>query len=95
VFGFLFALYILRAALAVFGVVGGRLKRLAADGAPFCSVIPENLRFQRLPFLIFQQHMTEEFAVDGVGNALYTDAFLTVIQQQAVAVIIVAAEFAD
>jgi len=78
--GFLFALYILRTVTAIFGVVGGRLKRLATDETPFCGIISENLRFQGLSLFIFQQHMPKEFAVDGVGNALHTDAFLTVIQ---------------
>jgi len=37
----------------------------------------------------------EEFAVDGVGNALNTDALVSVVQQDAVSLIIVAAHISD
>jgi len=95
VFSLLSALDILCAVLTVFGVVGCGLERLTADRAPFCGVVAENLRFQRLPFFVFQQYVAEEFAVDGVGYALYTDAFLAVIQQDTVAIVIVTADFAN
>ena len=61
--GLLLALDDWRTILAVFGVVGFRLKYLAANRAPFRGVIAEDFRFQRLSRLIFQQHMTEEHAV--------------------------------
>jgi len=39
--------------------------------------------------------MPEEFTVDRVGNALYANAFFSIIQQEAVTVIIVATEITD
>ena len=39
--------------------------------------------------------MPEEFAIDGVGNALHADAFLAIIQQEAVSAVIVAADFSN
>jgi len=95
VLGLLFSLNVLSAIDAIFGVVGGGLKHLAADGAQFCGVVPENLCFQRLHLLVLQKHMPEEFAVDGVRDALRANMLFAVIQQEAVIVIIVAAVFAD
>ena len=86
---FLLSLNVLRTATAILGVVGFRLKRLAADRASLCGVISEDFRFQRLPLLVLQQHMSEEFAVDGVGYALYTNTFFAVVQQDTVAIVIV------
>jgi hypothetical protein len=84
-----------RAIATVFRVVGFGLESCAANRAPFCGFITENIRFEWKSLFIFQQHPPEELAVDGIGNALNANAALAVVQQEAVAVVIVAADSAD
>ena len=69
----LLSLHVVGTIFTIFSIVGFRLKRLAADRASLCGVITKNLRFQRQSLFIFQQNTPEEFAVDGIGNALNTD----------------------
>ena len=52
---------------------------------------PPEIRFQRL--VLWQYRPAEPLAADGIGNRLWADTFLTIVQQQAVAVIVVTAGF--
>ena len=80
---------------AVFGTVGGGGKGLAADGAPFQRLPLENPSFQSFPFLIFQQHMAEELAADGIRIALGASDRLAPVQIQAISIVVVAAQALD
>ena len=80
---------------AIFGVVGGWGKGLAAYRTAFQGIILENLRFEGLSFLILQQHMTEHLTTDGIGNTLRAGNFLAPAKIEAVAVIVIAAQLAD
>ena len=93
--GFLFSLYIFRTSGTVFSVVGRWLKCFTADGASLGDVIPKDFRFERLAPLVLQYNVPEEFTDDGVRYALDTYTLVSVIQQDAVALIIVAAHVSN
>ena len=79
------------AGFTVFRPVGTGDESRPAFGAPLHAGAAENLRFQRL---VLRQHRpAEPLAADGIGNRLGADTFLPIVQQQAVAVLIVAAGF--
>ena len=65
------------------------------DGATLGSIIPKDFRFERLTPLVLQYNVPEEFAVDGVRYALDTYTLVSIIQQDTVALIIVAAHTSD
>lgn len=81
------------AGFAVFRPVGTGDESRPALGAPLHADAAEYLRFQRL--VLWQYRPAEPLAADGIGNRLWADTFLTIVQQQAVAVIVVAAGFAN
>jgi hypothetical protein len=93
--GFLFSQNILRTSGTVFSVVGMRLKCFLADGATLSGIIPKDFHFERLTPLVLQYNVPEEFTVDGVRYALDTYALVSIIQQDAVALIVVAAHIPD
>jgi len=66
-----------------------------ANGAALGGVIPKDFRFERLAPLVLQYNVPEEFAVDGVRYALDTYALVSIIQQDAAALVIVAAYISD
>jgi len=72
-----------------FRPVGAGDESRPAQVAPLQAVVMENLRFQRL--VLRQNRMTEPCTADEIGNALHTDAFLPIVQQNAVAVVVIAA----
>lgn len=79
------------AGFTVFRPVGAWDESCPAFGAPLHAGAAEYLRFQRL---VLRQHRpAEPLAADGIGDGLGADAFLSIVQQQAVAVFIVAAGF--
>ena len=84
-------MYPFGAGFAVFRSVGTGDERRPAFGAPLHAGAAENLRLQRL--VLWQHRPAEPLAADGIGNRLGTDTFLPIVQQQAVAVIVVAAGF--
>ena len=79
------------AGFAVFRPVGTGDESRPALGAPLHADAAEYLRFQRL--VLWQYRPAEPLAADGIGNRLWADTFLTIVQQQAVAVIVVTAGF--
>ena len=79
------------AGFAVFRPVGTGNESRPALGAPLHADAAEYLRFQRL--VLWQYRPAEPLAADGIGNRLWADTFLTIVQQQAVAVIVVTAGF--
>ena len=78
---------------AIFGAVGSGEDRLAADKAALFRSVPHDLRVQLT--VSGQDCVSEPFAQQRIGNALHTYARLPVIQQDAVAVVIVAAQPPD
>ena len=79
------------AGFAVFRPVGTGDESRPALGAPLHADAAEYLRFQRL--VLWQYRPAEPLAADGIGNRLWADTFLTIVQQQAVAVIVATAGF--
>ena len=74
---------------AVFGAVRTGEKIAAAHTAPFSVQSVEQGCFQ---FLVQRQHRRPKPpAQQGVGNALDTDTFLSIVQRKAVAAIVIAA----
>lgn len=88
-FVLLLAVYLFGTGFTVFRTVGAGDDSRPANGAPLHITAMEKLRFQWL--VQRQNRMTEPCTADGIGNALDTDTFLPVVQQNAVAVVIVAA----
>ena len=76
---------------AVFGAVGGREKRLPADGAALLAAGREELQLQRLACRVFQEHVAEVPADYGAAQPLGALNGLAVVQEQAVAVLEIAA----
>ena len=75
---------------AIFGAVGGRIDRLAANGAAFFRSFPHYVGQQ---LMVGGKHrVSEPVAQQRVGNTLYADARLSIIQREAVAVIVITAE---
>ena len=80
---------------AVFGAVGGREEHLAADGAALLAVGWEKLQFQQLACRVFQEHVAEVPADYGAAQALRALNGLAGVQEQAVAVLEIAAVLFD
>lgn len=80
---------------AVFGAVGGREEHLAADGAALLAAGWEELQLQRLACWVFQEHMAEVPADYGAAQALRALNGLAGVQEQAVAVLEIAAVLFD
>lgn len=81
--------YLDGAVRAVFGAVGTGPEQCPAYGAPFRVQPVKQGSFQ---FLVQWQHRRPEpSAQQGVGNALDTDTFLTIVQRNAVAAVIITA----
>lgn len=89
-FGVLLSALLLGAGRAIFGAVGGRIDRLAADGAALFRPFPHHVGQQ---LMVGGKHcISEPVAQQRVGNTLYADARLSIIQREAVAVIVITAE---
>ena len=89
-FGVLLSAFLLGAGGAIFGAVRGRIDRLTADGAALSRPFPHHVGQQ---LLVGGKHrISEPVAQQRVGNTLYADARLSIIQREAVAVIVIAAE---
>ena len=89
-FGVLLSALLLGADRAILGAVGGRIDRLAADGAALSRPFPHHVGQQ---LVVGGKHrVSEPVAQQRVGNTLYADARLSIIQRKAVAVIVVTAE---
>ena len=89
-FGVLLSALLLGAGGAIFGAIGGRIDRLTADGAapprPFLHHVGQQL-------MVGGKHrISEPVAQQRVGNTLYAGARLSIIQREAVAVIVITAE---
>lgn len=77
------------AGFTIFRPVGTGDESCPAFGAPLHAGAAEYLRFQRL---VLRQHRSAEpFAADGIGDGLRASAGVPIVQQQAVAIFIVAA----
>ena len=79
----------------VFGTIGGREKHLAADGAALLASGWEELQLQRPACRVFQEHVAEVPADYGAAQALRALDGLAVVQEQAVAVLEIAAVLFD
>ena len=89
-FGVLLSAFLLGAGGAIFGAVGGRIDRLAADGAALSRSFPHHIGQQ---LVVGGKHrVSEPVAQQRVGNALYANTRLSIIQREAVAVIVITAE---
>ena len=89
-FGVLLSTLLLGAGGAIFGAIGGRIDRLTADGAALSRPFPHHVGKQ---LMVGRKHcVSEPVTQQRIGNTLYADARLSVIQREAVAVIIITAE---
>ena len=89
-FGVLLSTLLLGAGGAIFGAVRGRIDRLTADGAALSRPFPHHVGQQ---FMVGGKYrVSEPVAQQRVGNTLYAGARLSIIQREAVAVIVIAAE---
>ncbi len=89
-FGVLLSALLLGAGGAIFGAIGGRIDRLTADGAALPRPFPHHVGQQ---LMVGGKHrISEPAAQQRVGNTLYAGARLSIIQREAVAVIVIAAE---
>ena len=89
-FGVLLSALLLGAGGAIFGAIGGRIDRLTADGAALPRPFPHHVGQQ---LMVGGKHrVSEPVAQQRVGNTLYADARLSIIQREAVAVIVITAE---
>ena len=89
-FGVLLSPLLLGAGRTILGTVGGRIDRLTADGAALSRPFPHHVGQQ---LMVGGKHrVSEPVAQQRVGNTLYADARLSIIQREAVAVIVVTAE---
>ena len=75
----------------VFGAVGGWEEHLAADGAALLASGWEKLQFQRPACRVFQEHVAEVPADYGAAQPLVALDGLAGVQEQAVAVLEIAA----
>ena len=89
-FGVLLSTLLLGAGGAIFGAIGGRIDRLTADGAALSRPFPHQVGQQLM--VGGKYRVSEPVAQQRVGNTLYADARLSIIQREAVAVIVIAAE---
>lgn len=89
-FGILLSALLLGAGRTILGTVGGRIDRLAADGAALSRSFPHHVGQQ---LMVGGKHrISEPVAQQRVGNTLYAGARLSIIQSKAVAVIVITAE---
>lgn len=89
-FGVLLSALLLGAGRTILGTVGGRIDRLAADGAALSRSFPHHVGQQ---LMVGGKHrVSEPVAQQRVGNALYADARLSIVQREAVAMIVITAE---
>ena len=79
----------------VFGTIGGREEHLAADGAALLTAGREKLQLQRPARRVFQEHVAEVPADYGAAQPLGALNGLAGVQEQAVAVLEIAAVFFD
>lgn len=89
-FGVLLSAFLLGAGGAIFGAIGGRIDRLTADGAALSRPFPHHVGQQLM--VGGKYRVSEPVAQQRIGNTLYADARLSIIQRKAVAVIVVTAE---
>ena len=89
-FGVLLSALLLGAGRTILGTVGGGIDRLAADGAALSRSFPHHVGQQ---LMVGGKHrISEPVAQQRVGNTLYAGARLSIIQREAVAVIVITAE---
>lgn len=81
-------MYFVSTAFAIFGPIGFGNERRPADFAPFDIGAMEDFGFQR--GIAGENEPPKPFAVDRVGDALHADRFLAIVQQEAVAAVVVA-----
>ena len=79
----------------VFGAVGGREEHLAADDAALLAAGREELQFQRPACRVFQEHVAEVPADYGAAQPLGALNGLAGVQEQAVAILEIAAMLFD
>lgn len=89
-FGVLLSALLLGAGRTILGTVGGRIDRLTADGAALSRPFPHHVGQQLM--VGGKYRVSEPVAQQRVGNTLYADARLSIIQREAVAVIVITAE---
>ena len=89
-FGVLLSALLLGAGRTILGTVGGRIDRLAADGAALSRPFPHHVGQQLM--VGGKYRVSEPVAQQRVGNTLYADARLSIVQREAVAVIVITAE---
>ena len=89
-FGVLLSALLLGAGRTILGTVGGRIDRLTADGAALSRPFPRHVGQQLM--VGGKYRVSEPVAQQRVGNTLYADARLSIIQREAVAVIVITAE---
>ena len=89
-FGVLLSALLLGAGGTILGTVGGGIDRLAADGAALSRSFPHHVGQQLM--VGGKYRVSEPVAQQRVGNTLYADARLSIIQREAVAVIVITAE---
>ena len=75
----------------VFGTIGGREEHFSADGAALLAAGWEELQLQQLACRVFQEHVAEVPADYGAAQALRALDGLAGVQEQAVAVLEIAA----
>ena len=80
-FGVLLSPLLLGAGRTILGAVGGRIDRLAANGAALSRPFPHHVGQQ---LMVGGKHrVSEPVAQQRVGNTLYADARLSIIQREA------------
>ena len=89
-FGVLLSPLLLGAGRTILGAVGGRIARLAANGAALSRPFPHHVGQQLM--VGGKYRVSEPVAQQRVGNTLYAGARLSIIQSKAVAVIVITAE---
>ncbi len=89
-FGVLLSPFLLGAGGAIFGAIGGRIDRLTADGAALSRPFPHHVGQQLM--VGGKYRVSEPVAQQRVRNALYANTRLSIIQREAVAVIVITAE---
>ena len=89
-FGVLLSALLLGAGRTILGTFGGGIDRLAADGAALSRSFPHHVGQQ---LMVGGKHrVSEPVAQQRVGNTLYADARLSIVQREAVAMIVITAE---
>ena len=89
-FGVLLSALLLGAGRTILGTVGGGIDRLSADGAALSRSFPHHVGQQ---LMVGGKHrVSEPVAQQRVGNTLYADARLSIVQREAVAMSVITAE---